>query len=106
MKWNNEEIINPNHLARTLILNVLCGLEDQVHKEMFGGLDIRSDIARKILKEHQDFEVSDFEAEVLLNNITFETAKIIGKLETQTGIRTGLVKRNKAGFVDKQSYKI
>ena len=72
MKWNNEEITNPNHLARTMILNVLIGLEDQVHKEMFGGLDIRSDIAKRILKEHQNFEVSDFEAEVLLKNISFE----------------------------------
>ena len=26
MKWNNEEITNPNHLARTMILNVLIGL--------------------------------------------------------------------------------
>jgi hypothetical protein len=32
MKWNNEEITNPNHLARTMILNVLTSLEDQVHK--------------------------------------------------------------------------
>ena len=79
MKWNNEEITNPNHLARTMILNVLIGLEDQVHKEMFGGLDIRSDIAKRILKVNQKFEVSDFEAEVLLKNISFEIAKIIGK---------------------------
>ena len=50
--------------------------------------------------------VSEFEAQVLLNNITFEVAKIIGKLENQTGIDTGLVKRNNAGFVDKQSYKV
>ena len=106
MKWNNEEITNPNHLARTMILNVLIGLEDQVHKEMFGGLDIRSDIAKRILQEHQNFEVSDFEAEVLLKNISFEIAKIIGKLENQTGIDTGLVARNNQGYVDRQSYKI
>ena len=81
-------------------------LEDQVHKEMFGGLDIRSDIAKRILKEHQNFEVSEFEAEVLLKNISFEIAKIIGKLENQTGIDTGLVQRNNAGYVDRQSYKI
>ena len=36
-----------------------------------------------------------------LNNITFEVAKIIGKLENQTGIDTGLVKRNNAGNKNK-----
>ena len=106
MKWNNEEITNLNHLARVLIMNSLVGLEDKVHQDNFGNLSLKSEIARRVLKIAEGCEVSDFEAEVLLKNISFEIAKIIGKLENQTGIDTGLVKRNNAGFVDKQSYKV
>jgi hypothetical protein len=41
---------------------------------------------------------------MLIKEIKFEVAKVIGKLETQTGIDTGLVKRNSAGHVARQQY--
>ena len=87
-----------------LILNVLTGLEDEVYKKNFGNLDIRSEISRYVLKKDQGFEITDFEANLLLKTITFEVAKIIGKLETQTGVITGIVQRTKSGTVIKQDY--
>ena len=104
MKYKNEEIHNINHLAKVLILQSLVGLEDKVHQDNFGSLDIRSGIARKVLKETEGFEVSDLEADLLLRTLKFEIAKVIGKLENQTGIISGLVIRTNTGTVIKQDY--
>ena len=49
----------------------------------FGGLDIRSPITREILKKEQGFECSELEAELLMKNLVFEIAKVVGKLENQ-----------------------
>ena len=104
MKYKNQEVKNVNHLAKTLILNAIVDLEDKVYETAFGGLDIRSDISRKILKDNEGFEVSELETELLIKTIKFEVAKVLGKLENQTGIDTGLVARNNQGYVDKNSY--
>lgn len=104
MKYKNEEVTNVNHLVKTLILDAIVDLEDKVYKNAFGGLDIRSDVARKILKDNEGFEISEFELEILTKTIKFEVAKVLGKLEIQTGIDTGLVKRNNAGHVHSQAY--
>ena len=104
MKYKNQEVKNVNHLAKTLILHTIVDLEDKVYKDAFGGLDIRSDIARQVLKDNEGFEVSELETELLIKTIKFEVAKVLGKLENQTGIDTGLVARNNQGFVDKNSY--
>lgn len=104
MKYKNEEILNINHLAKILILQSLVDLEDKVHQDNFGNMDIRSDIARKVLKETQGFEVSDLESELLLKTIKFEIAKVIGKLEHQTGYFTGQVIRTNTGTVAKGGY--
>jgi hypothetical protein len=104
MKYKNEEIRNINHLAKVLILQSLVGLEDKVHQDNFGSLDIRSGIARKVLKETEGFEVSDLEADLLLRTLKFEIAKVIGKLENQTGLNTNTVVRTRQGYVSKQGY--
>ena len=104
MKYKNQEVKNVNHLAKTLILHTIVDLEDKVYKDAFGGLDIRSDIARQVLKDNEGFEVSELETELLIKTIKFEVAKVLGKLENQTGIDTGLVARNNQGYVDKNSY--
>ena len=104
MKYKNQEVKNVNHLAKTLILHTIVDLEDKVYKDAFGGLDIRSDIARQVLKDNEGFEVSELETELLIKTIKFEVAKVLGKLENQTGIDTGIVSRNNQGFVDIHSY--
>jgi hypothetical protein len=104
MKYENIEILNINSFAKKLILQSLLSLEDDVHKQAFGGLDIRSDMVKDLLKNIKEAELTNLEADMLIKEIKFEVAKVIGKLETQTGIDTGLVKRNSAGHVARQQY--
>ena len=104
MKYENIEILNINNFAKRLILQSLLSLEDDVHNQAFGGLDIRSDMVRELLKNKKEAEISNLEAEMLIKEIKFEVAKVIGKLETQTGIKTGFVKRNAAGHIARQQY--
>jgi hypothetical protein len=104
MKYQNQEIKNVNHLAKLLILSSIVDLEDQVYQRCFGGLNIMDSVARQVLKDAEGFEISDLESELLIKTLQFEVAKVIGKLENQTGIDTKLVARNRQGYVSKQAY--
>ena len=106
MKFANKQLTNIEQFTKCLIQDDLVGLEERIINNLFSGLDPRSDIGRKILLEQEGTEVSDMEYEHLIKRLKFEAAKVIGKLESQTGINTGLVKRNKQGHVSKQAYKI
>ena len=104
MKYQNQEIKNVNHLAKLLILSSIVDLEDQVYQRCFGGLNIMDSVARQVLKDAEGFVISDLESELLIKTIKFEIAKVIGKLENQTGIDTKIVTRNNQGYVSKQAY--
>ena len=105
MKIGDKEIKNANHAARVLILHALKEIAQDAHSYIFGGLDIRSEIARKVIKDSEGIDIaSELEAELLLRNIEFEFAKILGSLETKTGILTHMVARNSSGYVDKNAY--
>lgn len=103
MKFDDKEIIDMTFAAKALIHNVLQNLEEDVLKKSFGNLDIRSDISRKILAEN-GIEMSAIEAKFLTKYISFETAKIIGKLENELGISSSHVVRNNSGYVDRNFY--
>lgn len=105
MKINNDEIKNVNYAAKMLILKHLVDFSTDVETSMFGGLDLRSEIARHVLKDAEKVEItSELESQILLNNINFELAKIIATLENTTGQVSGLVIRNGAGHVNKNAY--
>ena len=104
MKYKNEEIKNVNHLAKILILSSIANLEDHIYQSCFGGLDIMNPIARQVLRDAEGFEISDLEVELLTKTLKFEIAKVIGKLENQTGLNTKTVVRTRQGYVSKQGY--
>ena len=105
MKYKNEEIKNINWLAKRLILNEVSCLMSNILDGEFGGLDIRSPIAKEILKKEQGFECSDLEAELLMKNLAFEIAKVVGKLENQAvAPKDHITPRDKLGNITKQTF--
>lgn len=106
MKIANVEVTDLQNLTRIFIQGELIHLEDRVLDTLTGGLDLRSKTAQYILKENNGLVCSELEFEMFMKTLKFEVAKIIGKLENQTGVVTGIVKRNTAGNVDKQSYNV
>ena len=107
MKVGEKEIKTMSHAARLLLLTHLTDLADDPHKFLFGGLDLRSPISRDVLRDAENLDIaSDYEADRLLKNLNFEIAKILGKLENQTGLITGKVARNSAGHVNRGAYKL
>ena len=105
MKYQNEEVKNINNVAKRIILkHMYYFLSDTINKE-FGGLDIRSKIAKEILKQEQGFDCSVYEAEVLMKTLNFEMANVIGKLENQClHPEEHTVPRNNQGHIAKQSF--
>ena len=105
MKYENEEIKNINWLAKRLILKEASYLMNNILDKEFGGLDIRSPISREILKKEQGFECSELEAELLMKNLVFEIAKVVGKLENQAiSPKYHTTPRNTAGHITKQMF--
>jgi len=104
MLYHNQEVTNPSRLARAMILNQLIELEDTIHATEFNDLDIRSPIAKELLKKELGIQISQMEAVEFFGILKFELAKIIGKLENSTGIMTGMVHRNTTGSVKKAPY--
>ena len=107
MKVGETEIKSMSHAAKLLLVTHLTELADDPHKFLFGGLDLRSPISRDVLRDAENFDIaSEYEADELLRYINFEIAKILGKLENQTGVITGKVARNSSGYVSKGAYKL
>ena len=105
MQYKNEEIKNINWLAKRLILNEVSCLMSNILDGEFGGLDIRSPIAKEIPKKEQGFECSELEAELLMKNLAFEIAKVVGKLENEAvSLKEHTTPRNKAGQITKQIF--
>ena len=104
MKYHGTEVKSLQHIARCMILNQLIDLEDAIVMTEFGDLDIRSPIAKELLKREVGIEMSHIESLEFLAQLRFEIAKLIGKLEHQTGVITGKVHRTTGHVVYKGAY--
>jgi hypothetical protein len=98
MKYHSKNVDSIKNLARLMILNKLYDLVEDIYETEFHGLDIRSETAQSILKKEGVAEVSNIEADLFMRNLSFEVAKLIGKLELQTGT-FDTVKRTTNGAV-------
>ena len=103
MKYHSKNVDSPKNLARLMILNKLYDLVENIYETEFHGLDIRSEPAQSILKKAGVIEVSNIEADLFMRNLSFEVAKLIGKLELQTGA-FDTVKRTTNGAVCKTPF--
>jgi len=104
LQYHNQEIKSFGYIAKLMILNQLIELEDRIHESEFNNLDIRSPIAQKILKEELGIEISQLESHEFLTTLKFEIGKVMAKLESATGVDTGLVIRNSQGSIYKHGY--
>ena len=103
MKYHNQEIKSFGYIAKLMILNQLIDLEDRIHEVEFNDLDINSPVAQEILKK-EGIEISSLESHELLTTLKFEIGKVMAKLESATGVDTGLVIRNSQGSIYKHGY--
>jgi len=103
MKYHKTNVKSIKGLVRKMILNQLYEMVKNIHLTEFGGLHIRSEIARSVLKKENVLEASDIEIDLFLRNLNFEVAKLIGKLEMQTGA-TPTVERTTNNAVSKTPY--
>ena len=103
MKYQKTNVKSIKGLVRKMILNQLYEMVKSIHLTEFGGLDIRSKIARSVLKKESVLEASNIEIDLFLRNLNFEVAKLIGKLEVQTGA-TPTVKRTTNNAVDRNAF--
>ena len=103
MKYHNQEIKSFGYIAKLMILNQLIDLEDRIHEAEFNNLDINSPVAQEILKK-EGIEISQLESHELLTTLKFEIGKLMAKLESATGVDTGLVIKNSQGGVYKHGY--
>ena len=103
MKYHNQEIKSFGYIAKLMILNQLIDLEDRIHEVEFNNLDINSPVAQEILKK-EGIEISLLESQELLTTLKFEIGKLMAKLESATGVDTGLVIKNSQGSIYKHGY--
>ena len=103
MRYKSRNVESIKGLVREMILNQLYEMVENIHSTEFGGLHIRSKIARSVLKKENVFDASDIEIDLFLRNLNFEVAKLIGKLEFQTGA-TPTVKRTSTNAVDRNAF--
>ena len=90
MVYHGKEIKSFGYIAKLMILNQLIDLEDRIHEVEFNNLDINSPVAQEILKK-EGIEISSLESHELLTTLKFEIGKLMAKLESATGVNTGLV---------------
>ena len=103
MVYHGKEIKSFGYIAKLMILNQLIDLEDRIHEAEFNDLDIRSSVSREVLKK-EGIEISSLESHELLTNLKFEIGKLMAKLESATGVDTGLVIKNCQGAIYKHGY--
>ena len=103
MKYHGLEIKSFAYLARVMILNQMIELEERIHESEFNDLDVRSPVAQEVLKK-EGIEISALESHELLTTLKFEIGKLMSKLESATGVDTGLVIKNSQGSIYKHGY--
>ena len=103
MVYHGKEIKSFGYIAKLMILNQLIDLEDRIHEAEFNDLDIRSPVAQEVLKK-EGIEISALESHELLTTLKFEIGKLMSKLESATGVDTGLVIKNSQGSIYKHGY--
>ena len=104
MVYHGKEIKSFGYITKLMLLNQMIDLEDRIHEAEFGDLDINSPVARKVLKEELGIEISSIEVHEFLTTLKFEIGKLAAKLESATGVHTGLVIRNGQSAIYKSGY--
>ena len=64
MKYQKTNVKSIKGLVRKMILNQLYEMVKNIHLTEFGGLHIRSKIARSVLKKENVLEASDIEIDL------------------------------------------